>query len=74
MPTVKGLRMWLTHELGYRVKGDRVELAGGYRLRIIGWDRRYDDFPNREARLVFREGRVHPLRGQACAKASKVRP
>jgi len=56
MPTVKSLRMWLTHELGYRVKGDRVELAGGYRLRIIGWDRRYDDFPNREARLVFREG------------------
>jgi IS605 OrfB family transposase len=56
MPVVKGLSMWLTHELGYRVKGDRVELAGGHRLRIIGWDRRYDDFPNREARLVFREG------------------
>jgi len=56
VPTVRGLRMWLTHELGYRVKGDYVELAGGYRLRIIGWDRRYDDFPNREARLVFRDG------------------
>jgi len=55
-PTVKGLRMWLTHEQGYRVKGDYVELAGGYRLRVIGWDRRYDDFPNREARLVFRDG------------------
>jgi IS605 OrfB family transposase len=56
MPTVKGLRMWLTHKWGYRVKGDHVELAGGYRLRIIGWDRRYDGFPNREARLVFRDG------------------
>jgi len=56
-PTLKSLSMWLTHELGYRVKGDRVELAGGYRLRIIGWDRRYDDFPSREARLVFRDGR-----------------
>jgi len=56
MPVVKGLSMWLTHELGYRVKGDHVELIGGYRLRVIGWDRRYDDFPNREARLVFREG------------------
>jgi IS605 OrfB family transposase len=56
-PTLKSLSMWLTHELGYRVKGDYVELAGGYRLRIIGWDRRYDDFPNREARLVFRDGR-----------------
>jgi len=57
VPTAKGLSMWLTHELGYRVKGDHVELAGGYRLRVIGWDRRYDDFPNREARLVFRDGR-----------------
>jgi len=55
-PTVRRLSMWLTHELGYRVKGGYVELAVGYRLRIIGWDRRYDDFPNREARLVFREG------------------
>jgi len=56
-PTARGLSMWLTHEQGYRVKGGYVELAGGYRLRIIGWDRRYDDFPNREARLVFRDGR-----------------
>jgi len=56
VPTAKGLSMWLTHELGYRVKGDHVELAGDYRLRVIGWDRRYDDFPSREARLVFRDG------------------
>ncbi|MFP3310114.1 MAG: hypothetical protein RXO27_04890, partial [Acidilobus sp.] len=45
IPTAKRLSMWLTHELGYRVKGDRVELAGSYRLRVIGWDRRYDGFP-----------------------------
>jgi len=56
VPTAKRLSMWLTHELGYRVKGDYVELIGGYRLRVIGWDRRYDDFPSREARLVFRDG------------------
>jgi IS605 OrfB family transposase len=56
VPTVKSLRMWLTHELGYRVRGDHVELAGGYRLMVIGYDRRYDNFPNREARLVFRDG------------------
>jgi len=56
MPTVKGLRMWLTHEQSYRVKGDHVELIGGYRLRVIGWDRRYDSLPSREARLVFRDG------------------
>jgi len=56
VPTAKGLSMWLEHEKGYRVKGNYVELIGGYRLRIIGWDRRYDDFPSREARLVFRDG------------------
>ena len=57
MPIARRLSMWLLHEQGYRVKGDHVELIGGYRLRVIGWDRRYDDFPNREARLVFRDGR-----------------
>jgi len=56
VPTAKRLSVWLTHKQGYRIKGDSVELIGGYKLRIIGWDRRYDDFPNREARLVFREG------------------
>ncbi|MFP3320798.1 MAG: RNA-guided endonuclease TnpB family protein [Acidilobus sp.] len=56
VPTAKRLSMWLTHEKGYRIKGDSVELIGGYRLRVIGWDRRYDNFPNREARLVFRDG------------------
>ena len=56
VPTVKSLRMWLRSEDGYRVKGDRVELIGGYRFKVIGWDRRYDNYPNREARLVFRDG------------------
>jgi transposase, IS605 OrfB family, central region len=55
VPIPRRLNIWLKHKLGYRVKGDHVELAGGYRLRVIGWDRRYDDFPNREARLVFRD-------------------
>jgi transposase, IS605 OrfB family, central region len=56
VPTLKSLSMWLRPKDGYRVKGDRVELIGGYRLRVIGWDRRYGDFPNRDARLVFRDG------------------
>jgi len=57
VPTVRNLSMWLTYEEGYRIKDNHMELAGGYRLRVIGWDRRYDSFPNREARLVFRDGR-----------------
>jgi IS605 OrfB family transposase len=73
-PTVKGLSMWLTHELGYRVKGDHVELAGGYRLRVIGWDRRYDDFPNREARLVFRGGRFDLYVTKRAPRPAKYAP
>jgi len=56
MPTARNLSMWLTYEEGYRIKDNHMELAGGYRLRVIGWDRRYDSFPNREASLVFRDG------------------
>jgi len=51
-PTVKGLSVRLTHGLSYRVYGDHVELLGDYRLRVIGWDRRYDNFPGRDTKLM----------------------
>jgi len=53
-PIVKKLSMLLHPELSYRIKDGYVEIIGGLRLRIIGWDRRYDDYENREARLVYR--------------------
>jgi len=56
-PMVKSLRMWLTHEQGYRIKSDHVELLGGYRLKIIGLDRRYDSYQNKEARLLLKDGK-----------------
>ncbi|MFP3171998.1 MAG: hypothetical protein RXQ79_03030 [Acidilobus sp.] len=74
MPTVKDLSVWLTHGQGYRAKGDRVELAGSYRLRVIGWDRRYDDFPNREARLVFRDGRFDLYVAKRVPRPAKYAP
>ncbi|MFP3286188.1 MAG: RNA-guided endonuclease TnpB family protein [Acidilobus sp.] len=74
VPTAKRLSVWLTHELGYRVKGNYVELAGGYRLRVIGWDRRYDDFPNREARLVFRDGRFDLYVAKRVPRPAKYAP
>ena len=55
-PTVKGLSVRLTHGLSYRVYGDHVELLGDYRLRVIGWDRRDDNFPGRDTKLMFRDG------------------
>jgi IS605 OrfB family transposase len=74
VPTARGLSMWLTHEEGYRVKGDHVELAGGYRLRIIGWDRRYDGFPNREAKLVFRDGKFDLYVHKQAPRPAKYAP
>jgi len=57
-PRVKRLSMLLHHGSGYRVKNGYVEIIGGIRLRIIGCDRRYDQYENREARLVYREGKM----------------
>jgi len=74
MPTAKRLSMWLEHKLGYRVKGDYVELIGGYRLRVIGWDRRYDNFPNREARLVFRDGEFALYVAKRAPRPAKYAP
>jgi len=57
VPTAKNPRVWLTHRYSYRVKDGCVELLGGLKLRIIGWDRRYDGYPNGDARLVYRSGK-----------------
>ena len=50
--------MLLHQGSGYKVKEGYVEIIGGIRLRIIGWDRRYDDYENGEARLVYRGGKM----------------
>jgi len=57
-PRVKKLSMLLHHGSGYRIEDGYVEIIGGIKLRIIGWDRRYDEYENREARLVYREERM----------------
>jgi len=47
IPRAKTLRICLTHKYSYRVNGNYVELLGGYRLEVIGWDMRYDNYPKR---------------------------
>jgi len=58
IPRVRTLRMWLTPNLSYRIKNGHVEVLGGCNLRIIGWDRRYDAFESREARLIYRNDKM----------------
>ena len=57
IPTAKTPRIWLTNKLSYRVINDYVELLGGLKLRIIGWDKRYDCYPSGDARLILRNGK-----------------
>jgi len=58
IPRVRTLRMWLTPNLSYRIKNGHIEVLGGCNLRIIGWDRRYDAFESREARLVYKNEKM----------------
>jgi len=57
MPRAKAPRIWLTNKLSYRVKDGYVELLGGYKLKIIGWDKRYDDYSYGDARLMLKDGK-----------------
>jgi len=57
-PRVKKLSMLLHQGSGYRVKDGYVEIIGGIKLSIIGWDRRYDGYENGEAGLVYRGGEM----------------
>jgi IS605 OrfB family transposase len=57
-PRVKKLSMLLHQGSGYRVKEGYVEIIVGIKLRIIGWNGRYDQYENEEARLVYRDGKM----------------
>jgi putative transposase len=50
--------MLLHHGSGYRIEDGYVEIIGGIRPKIIGLDRRYDEYENREARLFYREWKM----------------
>jgi IS605 OrfB family transposase len=74
IPKVKTLKLWLTQGYSYRVKDNYVELLGGFKLEIIGWDRRYDSYPNREARLVYRNSEFFLMITKQIPKPSKYTP
>jgi putative transposase len=57
-PRVRKLSMLLHPGQSYWVRDGYVEISGGIKLRIIGWDGRYDGYENGEARLVYRDGKM----------------
>jgi len=44
--------MLLHQGSSYRIKEGYVEIIGGIRLKIIGWDRRYNWYGNRNVCLL----------------------
>ena len=56
-PRVKRLSMLLHYGSGYRIKDGYVEIVGGIRMKIIGWDKRYDEYENRGLGLSIEVGR-----------------
>ena len=74
IPRAKTPRLWLSHKYSYRVKDNYVEIIGGYELRIIGWDRRYDKYQNREARLTYKDGKMFLMITKGTPKPSKYTP
>jgi len=73
-PVVKRLSMLLHPGSGYRVKDGYVEIIGGIRLRIVGWDRRYDEYENREARLIYRRDKLFLWISKKIPKPKKYVP
>jgi IS605 OrfB family transposase len=57
-PRVRKLSMLLHPGQSYWIRDGYVEIIGGIKLSIIGWDRRYDGYENGEARLVYRDGKM----------------
>jgi putative transposase len=57
VPRARTPRIWLTHMQSYRVRDGHVEILGGCRLRVIGWDRRYDNYPSGDAVLLLKDGK-----------------
>jgi putative transposase len=73
-PVVKRLSMILHPGSGYRIKDGYIEIIGGIRLRIIGWDRRYDEYKNREARLVYKRDKLFLWISKRIPKPKKYTP
>jgi IS605 OrfB family transposase len=74
IPRAKTLRLWLTHKQSYRLRDGYVEILGGFRLRVIGWDRRYDNYPSGDARLVFKDGKLVLELSKRVPKPAKYSP
>ena len=73
-PRVKKLSMLLHPGSGYRVKEGYVEIIGRIRLKIIGWDRRYEGYENGEVRLVYGDDKMMLWISKKVSKPQPYKP
>jgi IS605 OrfB family transposase len=73
-PRAKTPRLWLTHKQSYRIKDGYIELLEGFRLKVIGWDRRYDNYPSGDARLIIKDGKLILEISKRVSKPAKYTP
>jgi len=57
-PMVKSLHMWLRRD-AYSVRDGYLYVTGGYKVRILGMEERYEGRKWKEAKLVYRVGDVY---------------
>jgi transposase, IS605 OrfB family, central region len=74
IPVARKPRVWLTYGHSYRVRDGYVEILGGLKLRVIGWDRRYDSYISREARLVYKNSKFTLYISKRIPKPAKYNP
>ncbi|MEM4448392.1 MAG: hypothetical protein QW219_03190 [Fervidicoccaceae archaeon] len=74
LPRARAPRIWLTNKQSYRVKDGYVELLGGHKLRIIGWDKRYDVYPSGDAMLLLKDGKFILEVSKRVPKPAKYSP
>jgi len=55
---IKSLSM-LIIPAGYHIYGDNITIFGVDKLKIVSKDPRYDSYPNRLARLVYKDGEMY---------------
>jgi len=58
MPIVRSLHMWLRRD-AYSVRDGYLYVTGGYKVRILGIEKRYEEGRWREAKLVYRGGDMY---------------
>jgi len=57
-PVVRKLHMWLRRD-AYNVRDGYLHITGGYKVRILGIEERYEEGKWREARLVHGSGSLY---------------